>query len=153
MFPEKFYDCPVDSIISQYRNKHKINWLRVSMVYKRHANLKEILLGDLHGKVMAHTKDTATKQLICNCRADTKVDGKCIYNDGDCKKAGVIYKLTCKCCNMFYIGKMQNYLKKRMAGHQLELAAQIRQHWKDYDKRLSVTLPSNASTGNSSGSS
>ena len=84
-FPGNAYECPVHSIISQYRNsnhKHKINWLRVSMVYKRHANLNEILLGlgDLNGKVMEHSKDTATKQLICNCRADTKVHGKCIYN-------------------------------------------------------------------------
>ena len=37
--------------------------------------------------------------------------------DSQCKTAGVIYKLRCKCCNKFYIGKTQRYLKLRAQEH------------------------------------
>ena len=93
--------------------------LRVSMIFKHHVNMKEIILvGDLNRKVMENISKTTTKVLSCNCRADTKVDGKSICNDGSRKKAGLTYNLTCKYCNIFYISKTrQNFLKKKMAGH------------------------------------
>ena len=75
-------------------------------------------------KVMAGIEDDATKTLPCNCPKSflrwNEKDGvkECAYGgDSQCKTAGVIYKLRCKCCNKFYIGKTQRYLKQRAQEH------------------------------------
>ena len=47
-----------------------------------------------------------------NCRRIHKVNGKCLY-DEEYKTAGVIYKVICKYCNDYYIGKTQGILKRR----------------------------------------
>jgi len=39
---------PEHKTIHELRNKYGLKWLRVRMVYKRHANLKEMVLADAH---------------------------------------------------------------------------------------------------------
>ena len=48
--------------------------------------------------------------------ANKLVDGECFLS-GDCQRANLIYKLFCGCCGDFYIGKTQNYVKKRTQTH------------------------------------
>ena len=110
--------------MSSLRNKHELKWLRVTFVNKRHTNLKQMLLGDLKMKVMADIEDATTKTLPCNCPKSflhwKEKEGKKEYSYGgdlQCKTAGMIYKLRCKCCNKFYIGMTQRYLKQRPEEH------------------------------------
>ena len=50
----------------------------------------------------------------CNCNANAKDrSGQCLY-DSRCRQTTVIYKATCRVCQMFYIGCTQQQIKKRM---------------------------------------
>ena len=51
------------------------------------------------------------------------VGGKCIYG-GDCRKSIIVYKCECT-CGKFYIGSIQNSVKKRMQGHLVETRSLI----------------------------
>jgi len=95
-----------------------LGWLRVRMVKKRHQNLKEMLLGDLQAKVMQgiEIQPTTKSQKKCRCHKSHHVNGRCLYK-GECETPSVIYKLTCKCCGDYYLGKTQNTLKKRVQCH------------------------------------
>ena len=50
----------------------------------------------------------------CTCRL--KVDGHCLYK-GECETTGIIYKITCKICQDFYIDKTIRSLKERTQEH------------------------------------
>ena len=50
------------------------------------------------------------KDRSCNCSCD------CAFG-GFCRKKTVVYKLTCKHCNKYYIGSTQRSLKERFAQH------------------------------------
>ena len=90
------------------------------MIHKRHQNLKEMLLGDIATKVTSGIVEAGyakkTKKKLCNCRSLNKVNGRCLYNE-NCELRCVIYKITCKCCEDFYIGKTQRELKSRCQEH------------------------------------
>ena len=53
------------------------------MVYKHHANLKEMILADAHQKVMDGIFDITTAPKICNCWNIQKINGNCVYK-GKC---------------------------------------------------------------------
>jgi len=43
---------PIHKTIKKLKEKRGLGWLHVRMVYKRHSNLKEMLLGDIQQKCM-----------------------------------------------------------------------------------------------------
>ena len=92
-----------------------MGWFHPQMVYKRHQNLVEMLLADISAKVMDGVED-AEQSLPCNYRGDNLVNGECYWN-GQCRKSSVIYKIKCKCCGDFYIGKTQDAVKSRVSTH------------------------------------
>jgi hypothetical protein len=75
----------------------------------------ELLYQDLQGKIMKGIESLDFKDRECNCRGVTTKD-PCAYG-GECRKAIVVYSLTCKCCGMEYIGNTQRYVKKRTQEH------------------------------------
>ena len=107
---------PMHKTLKRLRAKFGMKWLRVRMCYKRHSNLKELLLGDLSNKILENVVDATSQDKECNCMANKLVDGECFLS-GDCQRANLIYKLFCGCCGDFYIGKTQNYVKKRTQTH------------------------------------
>jgi cell pole-organizing protein PopZ len=111
---------PLHKTAKKLRDKHDLKWLRVRMIHKRHQNLKEMLLGDIATKVTSGIVEAGyakkTKKKLCNCRSSCKVDGECLYGE-NCELKCVIYKITCKCCRDFYIGKTQRELKSRCQEH------------------------------------
>lgn len=86
------------------------------MCWKRHRNLKEILLGDLSNKLLENVEDEIFSDKPCNCRRDKLVDGECFLN-GQCRVSNVIYKLHCKCCGDSYLGKTARHTKLRAQEH------------------------------------
>ena len=71
---------PEHKTMAELRNKYGLKWLRVRMVYKRHENLKEMLLLDAHQKVMEGIFQKVTAPKICNCWKIQKINGTCINN-------------------------------------------------------------------------
>ena len=56
---------------------------------------------------------------------------------GKCREAAVVYKVKCRCCNSFYIGKTQRYLKARIWEH-------VRETWKVIEKNRSWNSGNNS---------
>ena len=77
-------------LLKSLRDKHNLKWLRTSMSYHKFSNLRELLSGDLTGKIM---KDVVSLDFIdreCNCNKASLVKGECIYG-GNCRKSIVVY--------------------------------------------------------------
>ncbi len=112
---------PINQVIKKPRNQYNLRWLRPRVVYSRHTNLNEKLLGDLKQKLLIEIVDADLGQPPCNCPAKFKVNGACAFGgDESCCTAGVVYKVSCcasQSCNCFYIGKLQRYVKKRIQEH------------------------------------
>ena len=96
--------------------KYNLKWLRQSMSYHKFSNLREILQGDLSGKLMKGVGSRDFDALPCNCSTPSKRNGICIYNS-KCRHSIVVYKATCKLCDANYIGNTQTHLKQRMNLH------------------------------------
>ena len=107
---------PIHKTLNQLKTKYGMKWLRVRMCWKRHRNLKEILLGDLSNKLLENVEDEIFSDKPCNCRRDKLVDGECFLN-GQCRVSNVIYKLHCKCCGDSYLGKTARHTKLRAQEH------------------------------------
>jgi hypothetical protein len=112
---------PIIQIIKHLRNECKLKWLRPRVIYSRHANLQEKLLGDLQQKVMCGVVDADFDQCPCNCPRNYKVNGECAYSGEQysCRTAVIVYKISCNAsnCNCFYIGKLQSYVKTLVQEH------------------------------------
>ena len=113
---------PIYHVIKHLRNLYKLKWLRPRVVFSRHMNLQEKLLGDLRRKLLFGVVDADFGPRPCNCPKRFKVDGQCAYSSGSrftCRTAGSVYKISCKIkdCNCFYIGKSQRYVKTRVQEH------------------------------------
>jgi hypothetical protein len=124
----KHWGNPVHARIKELRNKHGLNWLRVTMSYHRFTNLRGIFQGDLNKKLMEGIISRDFQDLACNCNKVTKIDGECIYG-GDCRKSCVVYKVTCKiprCCKQFYIGNTQQKMKNRQGQHLQDVKRLVR---------------------------
>ena len=73
--------------------------------------------GDLTGKVMEGIADEDLQDKPCNCNVLTKKkDGSCLY-DNCCRRSMIVYELRSKVSKNSYIGKTQDYLKKRTSDH------------------------------------
>ena len=64
--------------IKKLRNKYNLKWLRLKMSYHKFSNLREILQGDLTSKLISPVQSLHFKDRPCNCKTETKADGKCI---------------------------------------------------------------------------
>ena len=99
------------------------------MVFKRHNNFKEMLLGDLQSKLMRSVADgsyiltKAGNPKGCTCQI--KVNGECMYSE-ECNQSSLIYKLTCKYCSDYYNGQTSGTLRKRCGNH----VTDVGQFWK-----------------------
>ena len=102
--------------LKQLRNKHNLNWLRISMSYHKFSNLRELFQGDLNNELMEGITSKDFVDLKCNCTWATTMDGKCIYG-GNCRKSIIIYEATCTKCGCHCIGNTQQKLKHRMNQH------------------------------------
>ena len=80
------------------------------MSYHRFSNLREAFQGDLNNKLLKGIGSEDFNDRPCNCNIASKIDGKCIYNS-KCRSSIVVYKATCKDCDVFYIGNTQQQLK------------------------------------------
>jgi hypothetical protein len=102
---------PINQIIHRMRNDFKLKWLCPRVVYSRHSNLQEKLLGDLKRKLSWGITDANFGCRPCNCPRNHKVNRICAYssNGYSCQTAGTVYKIKCKnnSCNCFYIQTSQ----------------------------------------------
>ena len=110
------WTTPIHAILNWLRRKYGFKWLRLSMAYTCHSNLDSLLNADTGSKVMAGIVDEGLRDRACNCGPSFKKDVECIFGRR-CRESYVIYKLTCRCCNMYYIGKTQRQLKIRTWEH------------------------------------
>ncbi len=84
---------PIIQIIKHLRNEYKLKWLRPRVIFSRHANLQEKLLGDLQQKVMCGVVDADFNQCPCNFPCNYKVNGECAYSGEQysCRTAVIVY--------------------------------------------------------------
>ena len=112
---------PLVQTVKNLRNAFRLKWLRPRVVFSRHTNLQEKLLGDLRRKLLVGIVDADFGPRPCNCPRKFKVDGVCAYGGSrfTCRTAGCVYKITCNVpdCRCFYIGKSQRYIKTRIQDH------------------------------------
>jgi hypothetical protein len=106
---------PIHKTLKKLRNKFDLKWLRISMSYHRFPNMRDLLAGDLSKKLSEGVESMDFQVRDCNCRGG-RGPRKCQYGDF-CRMPIVVYKVTCKMMNKFYIGNTQQHLKSRMRGH------------------------------------
>ena len=112
-----FWETPISVTIRELSKKHGLTWLRPKMSYHRFTNLGEMLNSDLSGKVMMNIYDEEGEDRECNCKPGSKCEnGECLHG-GDCRKKYVIYELKDSITGKSYIGKTQQFLKKRTSDH------------------------------------
>jgi len=113
----KIWDEPISARIRRLTKKYKLSWLRTEIAYSKHTNFGEKLNGDLNNKVMKGIMDSELADRPCNCNIKSLLpNGKCMYG-GNCRKSMVVYELNCGVTGKSYIGKTQDYLKKRTQQH------------------------------------
>jgi hypothetical protein len=85
--------------------------------------IQEKLRGDLKCKLLWGITDADLGCHPCNCPRAHKVNGVC-DDASSCHTTRTVYKIMCEtnCCNCFYIGKSQRYVKKQVQEHIGEVA-------------------------------
>ena len=140
---------PLVQTVKKLRNAFKLKWLRPRVVFSRHTNLQEKLLGDLRRKLLMGIEDADFGPRPCNCPRKFKVDGVCAYGDSKftCRTAGCVYKITCKVpnCQCFYVGKSQRYTKTRIQEHIGEVTKLYNKHVLLPNSTMPPTAPSQQS--------
>jgi hypothetical protein len=85
---------PIRQTLKNIRNAYHLKWLRPRIVYSRHNNLQEKLLGDLRCKLLWNVVDADMGKCPCNCPTKFKVNGVCAYGgDDSCRTSGTVYKI------------------------------------------------------------
>ncbi len=70
---------PIVHVVKSLRNKCNLKWLRPRVVFSRHTNLQEKLLGDLRRNIMRGITDVDFGPRPCNCPRKFKINGECAY--------------------------------------------------------------------------
>ncbi len=79
----------ISQTLKNLRNAYPLKWLRPCIVYSRHNNLQEKLLGDLRCKLLWNMVDADLGKCPCNCPRKFKVNGVCAYGgDNSCHTSG-----------------------------------------------------------------
>ena len=81
------------------------------MSHHRFTNLREVLNGDLSGKIMDGIESRDMQNLDCNCRGKNK--NGCDYG-GFCRDRIIVYENKCKLTGKCYVGQTQQHCKSRM---------------------------------------
>ena len=123
----RVWTTPCHAILNRLRCKYRFKWLRLSMAYTCHSNLASLINADTGSKVMAGIVDEGSRDRPCKCGTGFKKDGEYIFG-GQCRESCLVYKLTCRFSNMYYIGKTQRQLKIRIWDH-------VRATWKAVEER------------------
>ena len=118
---------PIHGTVKSIRDKHDLKWLRISMSYHRFTNLREILQGDLSGKIMHGIQSLEFMNEPCNCHGNKT--GKCEYSD-ICRHRMIVYENTCSNTGKSYIGNTQQHCKKRMQQHNGKTINQLKEGMK-----------------------
>jgi hypothetical protein len=123
---------PIIKVIKHLRNLYKLKWLHPRILFRRHTNLQEKLLGDLRRKVLWGVVNADFGPPPCNWPRMNKVNGECAYSSKHFSRctAGSVYKILCIAnnCNCFYIGKSQRYIKMRIQEHIGEVTKLYNKH-------------------------
>jgi predicted GIY-YIG superfamily endonuclease len=106
----------IPKLMKKLKKRYKLSWLCVNMAYQQFTNLRERFSGDLTGKLNAGLKPLDLMSRPCNCNSRSKVNGQCVFNE-QCRAKVLVYKVTCLCCNLVYIGVTQRTLKRRVQEH------------------------------------
>jgi len=113
----KLWDSdPIHAVVTRLKKRFGLVWLRFSMSYKRFPNARELFRADLDRKMNDKLVSKEFQQRECNCRGSNLRNEECMY-DEDCRKRCVVYKITCRHCQKFYIGNTSDLLKNRTCGH------------------------------------
>ena len=112
----KHWSKPIHERIKELHEKHVLKCLQVSISYHRFANLRGIFQSNLNKKLIEGVISRDFCDLECNCNKLSKVDGRCIFGD-DCRKSCVVYKVTCRECDEFYISNTQQKMKNCQGQH------------------------------------
>ena len=112
----KFWRIPIHRIIKELRDQFQLQWLCVSMAYKRFLNVQDLFNGDLISKIMCDIQSQDFIYQTCNCNTRTKVNGLCPFK-GNCRTPCAVYEAKCNLCNKSYIGQTQNFVKTRIGQH------------------------------------
>ena len=119
----KFWSSnPVHKIIKEERAKFSasLSWLRTTMSFRRHNNLREIFQADLNSKITKNVRSLDFMGRHCNCRKGTV----CVY-DGKCRTQIVVYCAVCTVTGKKYIGNTQQPVKTRMQQHKEDVRQRI----------------------------
>jgi hypothetical protein len=112
---------PIVQAVKCLRFLYRLKWLRPCVVFSRHNNLQEKLLGDLQQKILWGIHDADFGPRPCNCPKEFKVNGECTYGSTwfSCRTAGCVYKISCNVpnCNCFHVGKSLRYVKTPVQEH------------------------------------
>ena len=105
---------PVHKILKEERAKFNssLGWLRTSMCYRRHRNLREIFQSDLTAKLTRNVRSLDFPNVKCDCRTRPICDYA-----GKCKAQIVVYCVNCPTTGKKYIGNTQQPVKTRMSQH------------------------------------
>jgi hypothetical protein len=74
---------PIHQLIKHLRNLYNLKWLRPRVVYSRHTNLQERLLGDLKRKLLMGIKDADYDTQPCNCPRQYLINGECAFGGNE----------------------------------------------------------------------
>ena len=112
----KFWKYPVHKSITNLKDEFGLQWLRVSMAYKRFPNLWDFFNGDLSSKLMKGIVSQKNCMRKCNCNKSSKIDGNCTFA-GKCKTICCVYNIHCLVCGKYYVGQTQNTAKTQTGQH------------------------------------
>eukprot|EP00542_Grammatophora_oceanica_P003096 CAMPEP_0194068284 /NCGR_PEP_ID=MMETSP0009_2-20130614/87012_1 /TAXON_ID=210454 /ORGANISM="Grammatophora oceanica, Strain CCMP 410" /LENGTH=418 /DNA_ID=CAMNT_0038721369 /DNA_START=43 /DNA_END=1297 /DNA_ORIENTATION=- len=110
-----FRTVPIHAIIRKIKKRFpSLTWLRVSMSYSRHANLRrELFQGDLNAKLNKNLLSADFMDRPCNC----KDPDLCPFR-GKCRKKIVeLYEGKCLNSDKRYRGNTQQFVKIRTQQH------------------------------------
>mmetsp|Transcript_40610 Transcript_40610/g.60223 ORF Transcript_40610/g.60223 Transcript_40610/m.60223 type:complete len:259 (-) Transcript_40610:358-1134(-) len=108
-----FRTVPIHAIIRKIKKRFpSLTWLRVSMSYSRHANLRELFQGDLNAKLNKNLLSADFMDRPCNC----KNPDLCPFR-GKCRKKIVVYEGKCLNSDKRYRGNTQQFVKIRTQQH------------------------------------
>jgi len=78
------------SVFKRLKKEFKLPWVRIRIAYHNFPNFKALLT--------------------------SLVNGRCIWNR-KCNNQNIVYKITCQCCQMYYIGNTSRSFKERTNKH------------------------------------
>ena len=102
-------------MLKRLQNKFNIKWLRVSILYHKFPNVRELFQGNLITKLNKHIELVDFMDLSCNCSALASRREMCIKQTIQTFSCGLQGYMLFD--GKFYIGNTHQMLKKKFDGH------------------------------------